>query len=349
MKLTLSMVVAVLSTCSLLAQQNPRNAASREVGGAKLTLDYGQPSWSDDRLQQLEAQIPVGRGWRLGADFATNLTVEGAPVRIGGKILGEGEYGLNAFRKEALAWDFVAYDLQSPFDVWFRLPRPHTMLTATFTKNEEVRTLLELTFDQQKDALILCFAFGPIRLRAPVQPVQVKTTQVSFGGHPATWQAFEVPVERGDLQEWTLAAQVVRQIEDEERTLRLYLQADGDVVVARFRDLERERFQQRVDSTNSAREAFKEFLGFLGIDTTNLPQLKEFDRRAMKAEIMLEELAAVPDEILFRAPLQTQPKVAPLSTSLELARHHTVLNIRAADFSATVPIDSQQFVPAAED
>jgi tetratricopeptide (TPR) repeat protein len=100
-----------------LPDASPAASVSQTVGLTKLEVDYHRPAvagrkiWGD--------LVPYGQVWRAGANENTTVTVS-TPVKIGGKMLPAGTYGLHIlpttkewtviFSKMAVAWGSFTYD-----------------------------------------------------------------------------------------------------------------------------------------------------------------------------------------------------------------------------------------------
>jgi len=94
MKLRLAPAVALLAAGSLaVAQGNPRGATSVNVGGKKVSIDYGRPALKGRSLDDLTKQLPADRMWRAGENQVTTLTTEAA-LNVGGKTVPPGKYSL---------------------------------------------------------------------------------------------------------------------------------------------------------------------------------------------------------------------------------------------------------------
>jgi hypothetical protein len=77
----------------VLAQMAPRDTVVLEIGGAKITVEYGRPSLKGRSFDELASNLPSDRMWRAGAEQITTLTAETA-VMIGAKTVPPGKYSL---------------------------------------------------------------------------------------------------------------------------------------------------------------------------------------------------------------------------------------------------------------
>ena len=89
-----SMCVLMLMTAPLPAQQAaPRETVSAQVGGGKVSIEYGRPSLKGRSVSDLLGGLPEDRIWRAGSEQITTLTTE-APIMIGSTSVPAGKYSV---------------------------------------------------------------------------------------------------------------------------------------------------------------------------------------------------------------------------------------------------------------
>ena len=103
--------VALLMMCvaAALAQQpqGDRGAAEVDLGGAKVSVEYGSPGLAGRNVEKMmNEQLPVGTPWRMGMNTATTLTTD-APLKFGDKTVGKGKYVLQAKRVDEKNWVMI--------------------------------------------------------------------------------------------------------------------------------------------------------------------------------------------------------------------------------------------------
>jgi hypothetical protein len=105
MKKTGSVILIVLMvlTACLLAQDNTRGTASATFGGKKVDIEYGRPSLQG---RDMISQLPVGGTWRMGMNTETSLTTE-VTLDFDGKTVAPGKYRLTAKRVAEDKWHLV--------------------------------------------------------------------------------------------------------------------------------------------------------------------------------------------------------------------------------------------------
>jgi hypothetical protein len=101
-------VAAVLAMAANLNAQSssPRDTVSTNVGGKKVSVDYGRPSLKGRKLDDLIAQLPPDRIWRAGDNQVTTLTTE-TDLLVGGKKLAAGKYSLYVHAPATGDWSLV--------------------------------------------------------------------------------------------------------------------------------------------------------------------------------------------------------------------------------------------------
>ena len=118
----LATVLAASVAVPALAQ-NARGAASANVAGKKLAVDYGRPALKGRALDELLKQLPPDRMWRAGENQVTTLTTAG-DITIGGKKVPAGKYSVYVHAADAKTWQLVLNrDLGQPLGtIWDKAP-----------------------------------------------------------------------------------------------------------------------------------------------------------------------------------------------------------------------------------
>ncbi len=90
-----SLFLLVFATAfGVMAQEKPSSPPAKAEGtidGVKVTVDYHQPSARGRKI--MGGLVPFGEVWRTGANATTSIEFS-APVKIEGKELAAGKYGL---------------------------------------------------------------------------------------------------------------------------------------------------------------------------------------------------------------------------------------------------------------
>ena len=109
-------LVALVFTLSALAQKpaSPPAKAEGSIDGVKVTVDYAQPSAKGRKI--MGGLVPFGEVWRTGANAVSAIEF-GADVKVEGKALPKGKYGLFTIPGEK-EWVviFSSQNSGSPFD-----------------------------------------------------------------------------------------------------------------------------------------------------------------------------------------------------------------------------------------
>ena len=146
-----------LAVAALAVADNPRGTASAQVGGKKVSIDYGRPALKGRSLDDLMKQLPADRIWRAGENQVSTLSSEGN-LTIAGKKVPAGKYSLYVHAGEGSAWSLVLNsDLGVPLgQIWAQAPAnlknepwPHIM---DYTKGAGEKEVLRAKMSTAKTA-----------------------------------------------------------------------------------------------------------------------------------------------------------------------------------------------------
>jgi len=87
-------LLALMFSVAVVAQEKPASPPAKAEGtidGIKVTVDYSQPSAKGRKI--MGELVPYGKVWRTGANATTSIEF-GSDVKIEGKALAKGKYGL---------------------------------------------------------------------------------------------------------------------------------------------------------------------------------------------------------------------------------------------------------------
>jgi len=150
--------LAVLMAASLsLAQMGgDRGSSSIELGGGKVTVEYGTPKLGDRNIDDM---IKPGMNWRLGSNAATTLDTTAA-LDFGGKELPAGKYTLTARYNQDKSWTLVASSgttaaLEAPLH---------------FATDNAQQDVLKITLAKAGDGGEIHIAWGTYRLHGSFKP-----------------------------------------------------------------------------------------------------------------------------------------------------------------------------------
>jgi hypothetical protein len=85
--------IAVLLAATMASAESTRGTASGEVGGKKVTINYGRPALKGRALNDMLQKLPADRVWRAGDDQVTILNTE-TDLMIAGKRIPAGKYSV---------------------------------------------------------------------------------------------------------------------------------------------------------------------------------------------------------------------------------------------------------------
>jgi len=146
----------ILAATVLGIAQGDRGTSSIDIGGGKVTVEFGTPKLGD---RNIEDMIKPGMTWRLGSNAATTMesTVE---LDFGGKKLGAGKYTLTARCGQDQSWTLLA---SAGSGAAFEFP-------LHFSKDSTGQDVMKITLAKAGAGADLTIAWGTHRLHASFKP-----------------------------------------------------------------------------------------------------------------------------------------------------------------------------------
>lgn len=105
-RIVVVLFVALACLAVLVAQPAPRDTATLDLKGGKVSIEYGQPSLKGRSFDELAKALPADRMWRAGSEKVTILTTQ-VPLIIGGKVVQAGKYSVYVHCPEAGPYSLV--------------------------------------------------------------------------------------------------------------------------------------------------------------------------------------------------------------------------------------------------
>lgn len=101
----------------------PRDLATIEIDGKKISIDYGRPALNGRNIDELLKRLPAGGMWRAGSEQVTTLTTE-TDLMVAGKKVAAGKYSLYVHCPESGEFSVVVNrDLGQPLgEIWDQAP-----------------------------------------------------------------------------------------------------------------------------------------------------------------------------------------------------------------------------------
>lgn len=348
---SLRAVVPVFCVVAAAASaQTPRHESKQKIGEATLTVEHGQPPWSDDRLGQM-AQIPPGQPWRMGAENMTTLKIEGSPIFFGDKLVLPGKYGFNLGRAGEKDWVFVVFDpsAHESEQNYFTPRGDETLQTIPTTFAADVQpSVAAMTLDVTNgDTGAKCeLAWGTMRVSATIAPVRITTANVTINSNEAeaSWYARPIPA-NADLTKPMIAGRVALELDGEDCTMNVYVMMQGDEIVTLFRNVEREQWESELAQMDGRRKQLDAALQQFGAqaEAQIAPMMKELDRRQARDEVMLDETAGRPDNLKFTEKAY-DGKGTGFSCEMVKTRGGLKLEVTLGAKTSVVTIDESKFV-----
>jgi hypothetical protein len=159
---------AVMASALVMAQGQQRLArgtATVDIGGKKVSIDYGRPQLKGRALGDLMKQLPADRIWRAGSGAVTTFATA-ADLLIGGKRVPAGKYSLYVHCPETGNYAVVLNsDLGQPLGkIWAAAPPnranepyPHFDYSKEIGAKEVVRAALTKSSVPATDLLTYAF------------------------------------------------------------------------------------------------------------------------------------------------------------------------------------------------
>jgi len=135
----------------VLPKESPRASLSQTIGLTDMAITYDRPAVRGRRIWG--GLVPYDSVWRAGANENTVVSFS-SPVRVGGKPLAAGRYGLHmiptphdwtiVFSRESNAWGSFSYDSTED-----------ALRVQVATAPGEIRERLTYTFDDPTDSTVV--------------------------------------------------------------------------------------------------------------------------------------------------------------------------------------------------
>lgn len=287
-------------------QGAPRHTSTAKVGEATLTVEHGQPPWSDDRLGAMAQIAQQGQPWRMGSEGITTFTVAGAPVFFGDELIEPGRYGFNLAPTGQNAWAFLVFEPLNEAQFPTMLGNEPSKTVAARFVGDAAEIVPAMTIDVAAESSTgtCTLAWGPMRLSADLAAAQVTRAELELNGVPAksTWYRRALPA-GADASRPRIAGSIELAIDDEDCSMNVYVMQEGDQVVALLRNREREQAEQAMALADTALKQFDALIQQFGAQAEAQvgPLKTQAQRQIVRSEITLEDSVCRPDQIRVAA------------------------------------------------
>ena len=176
----------------VVPQASPAASVSQTVGMTDMEIRYHRPAVNSRKVWG--ELVPYGEVWRAGANENTTITF-GAPVKVEGKELPAGTYGLHmiptdkewtvAFSRTANAWGSFSYD-----------PKEDVLRVTVTPKPAEFQERLGYSFEEPTDGAVTAVlrwekVAVPIKIETDTPSVAVENIRGQLRGLPRFfWQGW---------------------------------------------------------------------------------------------------------------------------------------------------------------
>jgi tetratricopeptide (TPR) repeat protein len=175
-----------------LPQPSQKASVTQTVGLTDIAISYHRPAVNKRKIWG--GLVPYGEPWRAGANENTTISF-GSPVKVNGKELAAGTYGLHmiptekewtiAFSKQAHAWGSFSYDAKEDALRVTATPEPgdfHERLEYTFDEPTNTATGVSLRWEKLR---------VPFRVEVDTPSVVVASLRDQMRGLPRfSWQGW---------------------------------------------------------------------------------------------------------------------------------------------------------------
>lgn len=151
-----------------------------DISPGQVSVEYGLPVWKPEYERMFE-QMPVGKRWRLGSNYWTNLS-SSFPLEVAGKQVKAGYYYLVLERTSQELWSLILLEpsevtkrQMDPYHVNLRDSGPGTPIALKWEKVEPLADKLQITLklrDENPKQMEIHIRFGKFHFRTPALTVQ---------------------------------------------------------------------------------------------------------------------------------------------------------------------------------
>jgi hypothetical protein len=346
-------VPALLAMTAVAQAQAPRHTSTEKYEAATITLEHGQPPWTEERLGAMQ-QIAPGIPWRMGSEGLTTMEIKGAPILFGDKVVQPARYGVNLARSGANEWSFVLFDPiheQEQNGFMMRGDEKNQVVVPTKFAADAQPSVPALTIDVTGDKHCgKCeLQWGPMRVSAPITPITISNATVSINSNETetTWYAYPLAPE-ADLSKPMIAGHIGLTIDDDDCTMNVYVSRQGDQIVADLRNVEREQWELENSKIAEQQKLLDAAIQQFGqqAEAQIAPMITALKRKNARNEVMLEETVGRPDNLKFTEKAYDGTGTG-LKCELVKTRSGLKLEITLGNKTGVLAIDESKFTAKA--
>ena len=328
-----------------------RHSSTTTLGAATITVEHGQPTWSDERLGQMAQLAQAGQPWRMGAGGlgaeVTTIVVKGGPIFFADKLIEPGRYGFNLIATGENAWSFLVYEpLHADQSPTMMGDEPAQQIPTRFVGDApELAPLMRIDLTANGESATCELAFGTLRVSAPMVAVTVATAELQLNGNDSkvTWYHRALPPDT-DLTKPQIAGTIDLEIDGEDCSMNVYLMHEGSEIVALLRNQEREDAERSNATTELALKQFDQLIQQFGqqAEAQIGPLRVRAQRQLVKNEITLEDSVSRPDNLRIAAACE-ESTAGKLSCDLFQTRNSVNLEVCVGNKKALLRLDESLF------
>ncbi len=343
-------VPAVLALSAVAQAQDapPRHTSTEQFDAATITIEHGQPAWTEERLGAMQ-QIAPGLPWRMGSENLTTMVIKGGAVLFGNQIVQPARYGVNLARAGANDWAFVLFDpIHEQDQNYFTMrgDEKNQIVPTSFVADAQPSVpalTVDVTGDKHCGKCEL--QWGPMRVSAPITPITLRTAGVSINDADTetTWYSYPLAA-NADLSKPMIAGKIGLTLDDEDCTMNVYVSLQGEQIVADLRNVERETWEQENAKIADQQKLLDAAIQQFGqqAEAQIAPLITALKRKNARNEVMLEETAGRPDNLKFTDKAYDGTGTG-LKCELVKTRSGLKLEITLGNKTSVVALDESKF------
>lgn len=344
---------AVLALASVAQAQTspPRHTSTATFGKTTVTVEHGQPPWSEERLGQI-SQIQPGQPWRMGSELLTTIEIKGGPIFFGDQLVPPARYGFNLARTND-GWSYVAFEPlhespQGPFTLVG--DEAQILIPTKFVSDAEpsvAAMMIEVTAADKAGKCEL--SWGPLRVTAPITPIAVTTAPVTINSNEAeaSWYARPLPAD-ADLTKPMIAGKIALELDGDDCSMNVYVMMQGEEIVTLFRNAEREKWESEIALGEGRQKLYEAAIQQFGAqaEAQLAPVISDLKHKQAVNEVYLEDSVDRPDNLKF-SEKALDGKGSGLKCDMLKVRGGLRLEVSIGGKTAVVSLDESKFAKKA--
>lgn len=157
-------LLSVMAECGL-AQGNPRDTATLNLGGKTVSVEYGRPSLKGRSVAEMLGRLKPGSFWRLGADQSTTFSTA-IDLQFGHVTIPSGEYSLWVERGPNNTWRLVFNKQHGQWGTQHDVSQDFASAPLKETKASDSAEMVTISLSQEGAGGVIAIQWGDMKLKA---------------------------------------------------------------------------------------------------------------------------------------------------------------------------------------